>query len=84
MAIHVQPRASRNQLVAQLPDRIAIRLTAPPVDGAANALCCAFLAECLDVPKSRVSVVRGDTSRQKLIRVRGADAPHILARLQSL
>jgi uncharacterized protein (TIGR00251 family) len=84
LTVHVQPRASRNQLVVQLPNRITLRLTAPPVGGAANAACCAFLADCVDVPKSRLAVLRGETARRKLIRIRDADAAHVLARLQSL
>jgi uncharacterized protein (TIGR00251 family) len=70
-------------LLVHWPDRLTVRLTAPPVDGAANAACCAFLADRLDLPKSRVSVVRGEASREKLIRVHVADAAEILARLQS-
>jgi uncharacterized protein (TIGR00251 family) len=82
LTIQVQPRASRNQL-AFSSNRIALRLTAPPVDGAANAACRAFLAERLDVAKSRITIVRGDATRAKLIRIRDADAAEILRRLQS-
>jgi uncharacterized protein (TIGR00251 family) len=81
LAVHVQPRASRNHL-AFSSDRIVLRLTAPPVDGAANAACRAFLAERLDVAKSRITILRGDTARAKLIRIRDADAAAILSRLQ--
>ena len=59
-------------------DRITLRLTAPPVDGAANAACRAFLAERLDVAKSRLTILRGETARAKLIRIRDADAAEIL------
>ena len=50
-----------------------IRVTAPPVDGKANAALCAFVARAAGVPPSRVSVVRGQTSRDKVVRVDGAD-----------
>jgi uncharacterized protein (TIGR00251 family) len=83
LAVHVQPRASRNRVVTKLPDRITVQVTAPPVEGAANAACCALVADCLDLPKSRLSILRGDTGRRKLIRIRNADAAHIRARLQS-
>jgi hypothetical protein len=83
LTVHVQPRASRNQLVPHWPDHITLRLTAPPVEGAANAACCAFLADRLDLPKSRLTVLRGETARRKLIRIRDAEAAHILVRLQS-
>jgi hypothetical protein len=81
LTIHVQPRASRNQL-ALSSDRLILRLTAPPVDGAANAACRAFLAERLDVAKSRITIVRGDAARLKLIRIRDVDSAEILSRLQ--
>jgi uncharacterized protein len=83
LTLRVQPRASRNQLIVQPPDRILLRLTAPPVEGAANAAGCAVLAELFGVAKSRVVIERGETGRDKLIRIRDVDAAEILARLQS-
>jgi uncharacterized protein len=83
LTVHVQPRASRNQLVPELPERITLRLTAPPVEGAANAACRAFLAAWLDLPKSRVLLLHGETSRRKVLRIQNAELAHILARLQS-
>ncbi len=82
VTVHVQPRASRDQVIYAA-DRITVRLTAPPVDGAANAACLACLAELFDLPRSRISVIRGRSSRQKLIRIAGGDARQLLARLQS-
>jgi uncharacterized protein YggU (UPF0235/DUF167 family) len=83
LTVHVLPRTSRSEIAFQPPDRIAIRLTAAPVQGAANAACCALLAARLELPKSRVAVLRGETTRRKLIRIRDADAASVLARLQS-
>jgi hypothetical protein len=90
MAVRVQPRASRNQLVVvgaerrqSGPQSITIRLTALPAAGAANAACCAFLAELLGLPKSRIALARGETARHKLLRIRDADAAAVIARLQS-
>jgi uncharacterized protein (TIGR00251 family) len=83
LTLHVQPRASRNQLVFHGADRIMLRLTAPPVEGAANAACCALLADLLDLPKSRVTILRGETARRKLVRIQGANAADILIRLQA-
>jgi uncharacterized protein len=84
LAVQVQPRFSRNQLVAQPPECFTIRLTAPPVEGAANTACCIFLAQLLGLAKSRVVLARGQTSRHKLLRIRDVDAGHILARLRFL
>jgi uncharacterized protein len=83
LTVHVQSRASRNQLVNELPRRLLLRLTAPPVDGAANAACRALLADLLGLPKSRIRLVAGETSRIKRLRVQGADAAALLARLQA-
>jgi uncharacterized protein len=50
-----------------------VRVTAPPVDGKANAALCAFVAQRAGVPPSRVSVVRGTASRDKVVRVEGVE-----------
>ena len=83
LTLHVQPRSSRNRLVFEGSDRLMLRLIAPPVEGAANAACCAFLAELLDLPKSSITILRGETARRKQVRIQGADAADILARLQA-
>jgi uncharacterized protein YggU (UPF0235/DUF167 family) len=70
-------------LVPELPERLTLRLTAPPVEGAANDACRAFLADWLDLPRSRILVLRGETTRRKVIRIQNADAADVLARLES-
>lgn len=72
--VRVQPRATRAArggaaLVGLHDAALKVALTAPPVDGAANAALIAFIAEVLGVPKRRVQIVRGDKSRQKVVRV---------------
>jgi uncharacterized protein (TIGR00251 family) len=71
VAVRVQPRAKRTEVVGERAGAIVIRLTAPPVDGKANAALCAFVAERAGVPRSAVSIVRGQTSRDKVVRVAG-------------
>jgi uncharacterized protein len=68
-------------VVGERADAIVIRVTAPPVDGKANAALCALVADRAGVPTSRVSVVRGTTSRDKVVRVDGADAAAVRAAL---
>jgi uncharacterized protein len=68
-------------VVGERAGAIVIRVTAPPVDGKANAALCAFVADRAGVPPSRVSVVRGMTSRDKVVRVAGADAADVRAAL---
>lgn len=74
--LHIQPRASKNQVCGLQDNALKIRLTSPPVDGAANKLCREFLAELLDVPKSAVEILSGETSRHKRVRVSCIDPQH--------
>jgi uncharacterized protein (TIGR00251 family) len=71
--VHLQPRASKNEVCGVHGDALKIRLTAPPVDGAANKLCREFLAGLFGVPKSAVEIISGDTSRHKRVRIAGGD-----------
>ncbi len=79
--VHVQPRASRNELCGVSGNEIKLRLTSPPVDGAANKLCVEYLAHLLDVAKSRVTIIRGEKSRHKTIKVDSIKKNDVLALL---
>lgn len=72
--IHVQPRASKNQVCGLQGEALKIRLTSPPVDGAANKLCREFLADLFGVAKSYVEIISGETSRHKRVRISGDPA----------
>lgn len=63
--LQVQPRASRDEVAGVQGDRLKVRITAPPVEGEANAHLVKYLAKQLGVPRSRVQVVSGETGRQK-------------------
>lgn len=76
-ALRVQPRASRNAVVGLMGDAVKLALTAPPVDGKANAAVVEYLAELLRVSKSSVTIVSGETGRNKLIAVRGVTAEQV-------
>ena len=70
--MRVTPRAKRSERAGRREDGVLLaRIAAPPVEGKANAALCALIAEALGVPKSRVSVVRGEGSREKTVRVDG-------------
>ena len=69
--VHVQPRASKNELAGMHGDALKVRLTAPPVDNAANAALVEFIAAKLGVPKGRVRVVAGATARRKVVEIAG-------------
>jgi len=71
ISIRLQPRAKREEVVGERGGAIVIRVTAPPVDGKANAALCQLIARLVRVPSTRVAVVRGQTSREKVVRVEG-------------
>ena len=70
--MHVQPGARRTGVAGVHGAALKVALAAPPVDGKANAALRAFLADAFDVPLARVTIVRGTTSRDKVVRI---DAP---------
>jgi uncharacterized protein (TIGR00251 family) len=72
LAVRVQPGASRAEVVGEYGEQLRIRLQAPPVDGKANAALVSFVADQLGLPRSAVSVVRGQSSRSKVLRITGA------------
>jgi uncharacterized protein (TIGR00251 family) len=67
----VTPRASREKIGPVTGDRLKVAVTAPPVEGAANAAVAAALAKALGVARSSVEVVRGEGSRRKTVRIAG-------------
>jgi uncharacterized protein (TIGR00251 family) len=67
--IYVQPKASKNSIVGLHDDALKIRLTAPPVDGAANKLCIKYLSKITGISKSAFEITAGHTSRKKHILV---------------
>ena len=81
LAVKLQPRASANQILAPLGAELRIKVTAPPVDAAANEALLRFLADTLDCPRNHVELVRGHTSRHKTIRLHNLDPADVLAKL---
>ena len=77
----VQPRASRVKIGPRHDGRIKIAVTAPPVDGEANAAVIELLAKSLRIPKSAVEVIAGESSRRKTIRITGVTEAQIEALL---
>jgi hypothetical protein len=76
--LHIQPRASKSEVCGVQGDALKIRLTSPPVDGAANKLCREFLADLFHVPKSAVDIVSGETSRHKRVKITSGDTARLL------
>jgi uncharacterized protein (TIGR00251 family) len=79
--VQVQPRAAQSAIVGEHGDAIRVRLAAPPVDGAANAELVRFLAERLGVRRADITIVGGETSRRKTVRIAGMTAAAARERL---
>ncbi len=76
-SIYVQPRASANAVSGLHENAVKIRLTAPPVDNAANKMCIKFLSGQLKIPASRMEIIAGHAGRNKKVLIRfpdGSDA----------
>ena len=81
LAVKLQPRASANEIGEALGDELRIKVTAPPVDAAANQALVELLAELLDCSRSRVELLRGHTSRHKTIKLHGFKPEEVLAQV---
>jgi uncharacterized protein len=71
--VRLQPRGSADELLGMRAGVLRAKVSAPPVDGKANQSLCRLIAKQVGVPPSRVSVVRGEKSRDKVVRVDGFD-----------
>jgi uncharacterized protein (TIGR00251 family) len=83
IAVRVIPRSSKNVLAWEQ-GTLKARLTAPPVDGAANAALLNLLAERLSVPRRSISIVRGETSRQKTVEIADLTPDEVERRLKTM
>ncbi len=81
LTVRVIPRSSRNA-IAWEQGVLKVRLTAPPVDGAANDALIVLLAQRLGLPKRAISIARGATGRQKIVEIAGMTETEVAARLQ--
>jgi len=65
LSVRVQPRASKDEIVGIQGNHLKIRITAPPVDGRANAYLIQYLAQVFAVPKTRIALLSGESGREK-------------------
>lgn len=84
LPLWIQPRAARDAVTGEREGMVAIRLQAPPVDGAANAALIRFLACSLGCPASSVRLLRGEKGRRKWVAVEGVPAAELKRRLLAL
>jgi uncharacterized protein len=73
LAVRVQARARRDEIAGERAGSLLVRVTAPPVEGKANAAVCRLLAARLGLAPGRIAVVRGTSSRDKLIEIDGIE-----------
>ncbi len=69
--LYIQPKASRDQIVGLHGDELKVAITAPPIDGKANAHLSKYLAKAFKVPKSDVHILKGELGRHKQVRISG-------------
>ena len=81
LRVRVAPRSARNAVAGTREGALVVRLTAPPVEGAANAALARILARALDVAPSAIELLRGASGRDKLVRVTGRTASEVRAAL---
>ncbi len=81
LSVKVEPRASRNEIGDGQGAELKIKVTAPPVDAAANEAVLRLLADTLDCPRGSVQLIRGGTSRHKIILLHGMKLETVAARL---
>jgi uncharacterized protein (TIGR00251 family) len=83
LSVRLTPRAARDEIGSFEGETLRVRVTAPPVDGRANEALTRLLASKLDVPRSDVRVVGGQTSRLKLVAVDGLTPEELRRRLEA-
>ncbi|MBY5992619.1 DUF167 family protein YggU [Ferrimonas balearica] len=74
LQLYIQPKASRDQLVGLHGDEFKVAITAPPVDGKANAHLVKFLAKQFRVAKGQVTILKGELGRHKQLRIQSPNA----------
>jgi len=80
---YVTPRSSRNQIKGVREGAVSISLHSPPFDGKANEALIGFIADTLSVPKSNVSILKGETGRRKILFVQGMSKDQVTSHFKS-
>jgi uncharacterized protein len=68
--VQIQPKSSKDEVVGMMGENLKIKITAPPIDGKANLYLCSFLAKIFGVPKSQVSILKGETNKIKTLLIK--------------
>ncbi|MGZ3742246.1 MAG: DUF167 domain-containing protein [Pseudobdellovibrionaceae bacterium] len=81
LTLFIQPKASKNEIIGPHNGALKIKITAPPVDGKANAALVEFLSDVLDIPKHQIEILKGETGRNKSVEVLGLSLEEIQQKL---
>ena len=82
--VKIVPGSSKNKIVGVYNNALKIAITSPPVDGKANKKCIAYLAKYFDVAKSKIEIISGQTSKNKLIRIYDISKKDFLEKLEKI
>jgi uncharacterized protein (TIGR00251 family) len=83
LRLHVQPRARRSEIAGVHAGALKVKITAPPVDDAANRAIIQYFSTLLGIPRSSIQIMSGLKSRDKRIQIRGLSLPNFLHRLKT-
>ena len=81
ISINVQPRSSKTEIIGMHQNSLKIKLTSPPVEGAANSLLIKFISKELGIAKSKIVLKSGEKSRQKKLIIKGCSKEEIIQKL---
>jgi len=84
LTVRVQPKSSRVNLTVEPDGRVRVAVTAPPVGGAANRALADYVAKVFKIPRRNVTVVKGEKSRDKTLRIEGLKAEDVRSRLAKI
>lgn len=82
--VKIVPGSSKNKIVGVHNDAIKITITAPPIEGKANKKCIAYLAKYFDVAKSKIEIISGQTSKNKLIKIYDISQKEFLDKIEKI
>jgi len=78
LPVRIQPRASKDEIVGEYNGALKIKLTSPPVEGEANRRCIEFLSKRFRIAKSNLEIIKGEKSKDKLIKIIGLKRADVL------
>lgn len=82
LRIRLTPKGGRDALIRRESETLHVRVASPPVGGAANRALVALLSKALGITRSRIVIVNGETSREKLLRIEGLNPTDLDARIE--